>query len=123
MSSGGEFRIQFLPAQIIVTVNPDSPPRGDHGRPGSILDLALGSNIEIDHACGGVLACATCHIKVMEGAESCTQSTEEEEDQLDKAPDLSFRSRLACQCVPDGSRDLIVEIPGWNRNLVKETPH
>jgi len=29
-------------------------------------------------------------------------------------------SRLSCQCVPDGSTDLIVLIPKWNKNLVKE---
>ena len=32
-------------------------------------------------------------------------------------------SRLACQCVPDGSTDLVVEVPSWNRNLVREAPH
>jgi ferredoxin, 2Fe-2S len=27
---------------------------------------------------------------------------------------------LGCQCVPNGSCDVVVEIPGWNRNLVQE---
>ena len=36
------------------------------------------------------------------------------------APGLTPQSRLACQCVPDGSQDLVVEIPSWNRNAVKE---
>jgi len=29
-------------------------------------------------------------------------------------------SRLACQFVPDGSSDVVVEIPAWNRNEVSE---
>ena len=39
---------------------------------------------------------------------------------LDYAPGLKSNSRLACQCVPDGSEDVEVEIPPWNRNEVKE---
>ena len=33
---------------------------------------------------------------------------------------ITLQSRLSCQCVPDGSTDLVVEIPEWNKNLVKE---
>jgi hypothetical protein len=25
--------------------------------------------------------------------------------------------------VPDGSHDIVVEIPGWNRNFARETEH
>ena len=49
--------------------------------------------------------------------------TEEEEDMLDNAPGLTPTSRLACQAVPDGTRDIVVEVPEWNRNLVKEEHH
>jgi 2Fe-2S ferredoxin len=41
-------------------------------------------------------------------------------DQLDNARGVELESRLSCQCVPDGSRDVVVEIPAWNRNLVRE---
>ncbi|MDP6518420.1 MAG: 2Fe-2S iron-sulfur cluster-binding protein, partial [Planctomycetota bacterium] len=79
---------------------------------------------EIDHACGGVTACATCHVIVRAGLESCSPATEDEEDMLDLAPGLTPESRLACQAVPDGScGELVVEIPEWNRNLVQEAPH
>jgi len=40
---------------------------------------------------------------------------------LDLAPGLHPQSRLACQCVPDGTKSVIVEIPEWNRNLVSES--
>ena len=65
-------------------------------------------------------ACATCHVVVKQGLETINEALEEEEDQLEGAPDLKSTSRLACQCVPDGSTDVIVEIPEWNRNLVQE---
>ena len=39
---------------------------------------------------------------------------------LDLAPGLEPQSRLACQCVPNGTQALIIEIPEWNRNLVSE---
>ena len=60
---------------------------------------------------------------VREGLETCNETSEDEEDMLDEAPGLTPNSRLACQCVPDGSKDLVVEIPAWNRNMVKEAAH
>ncbi len=89
----------------------------------NLLEVALGHNINIEHACGGVCACSTCHVHVQSGLESCSKATDDEEDELDKAPALAPESRLACQCVPDGSRDLLVLIPKWNRNHVKEGHH
>lgn len=86
----------------------------------SLLEIAMDQDIDIDHACGGVCACSTCHVIVREGYDSCGEPEEREEDQLEKAPGLTPRSRLACQTRPDGSADLVVEIPSWNRNLVRE---
>ncbi len=104
----------------VIEVDPAKIPYEDHGLPGSILDIALGHGIEIDHACGGVCACSTCHVIVKEGLESCNEPSEAEEDQLDEAYGLTNQSRLACQCVPDGSRDVLVVVPKWNRNLARE---
>jgi 2Fe-2S ferredoxin len=114
------FTIRFLPMEKTVEVDPADMPESGTGETGSILDIALASGIDIDHACGGVCACSTCHIIVKEGLESCGESVEAEDDQLEKAPGLTSQSRLACQCVPDGSRNLVVEIPSWNRNRVRE---
>jgi 2Fe-2S ferredoxin len=114
-----KFRITFENLNKTVEVDPTALPCGT-GLPGSILDIALRSGVEIDHACGGVCACSTCHIYVKKGAGSCSESTEDELDMLDLAPDLKPSSRLSCQCVPDGEEDLVVEIPSWNRNLVRE---
>lgn len=103
-----------------VEVDPARVPYSRTGRPGSILDIALAHGIELDHACGGVCACATCHVIVREGLDTCNEPSEEEEDELDAAPSLTAFSRLACQCVPSGEKPVLVEVPAWNRNLVRE---
>jgi 2Fe-2S ferredoxin len=100
-------------------VDPDALP-AEEGQTGSVLATLLAHDVEIDHTCGGVLACSTCHIYVRQGGRSAPPPTEEEEDQLDFAPALDASSRLACQCVPDGSEDVVVELPQWKRNLVSE---
>lgn len=104
----------------VFEVDPAKIPFGRTGLPGSILDLAEGAGVEIDHSCGGVCACATCHVHVTEGRESCNAATEDEEDMLDTARELTTDSRLSCQCVPDGTKDIVVTIPAWNKNYVKE---
>ena len=115
-----EFRFTSGKASRKIEVSTDARPSSETGLPGSLLDSALASDMDIDHACGGVCACSTCHVIVKQGLQSCPPSEESEDDQLDKAPGLTPQSRLACQCVPDGSQDLIIEIPNWNRNLVRE---
>ena len=117
------YTVTFLPEDVKVEVDPAKLPYGRDGLPGSLLDIALAHGVDLDHACGGVCACSTCHVIVRKGLESCSEATEDEEDQLDQAPGLELQSRLACQCVPDGTQDLVVELPGWNRNLVHEEHH
>ena len=115
------YRITFLPMKKNVEVLFDEIPTEGDGLPGSMLNTALSAGIDMEHSCGGVCACSTCHIIVRQGLDSCNEATDDEEDMLDLAPGLEPQSRLACQCVPDGSQDIIVEIPEWNRNLVNET--
>jgi 2Fe-2S ferredoxin len=115
-----KYTITFLPWNKTVEVDPDNMPTAGTGLPGSILDIAMASDVDIDHACGGVCACSTCHLIVKEGLETLNESTEDEEDQLDKAPGLTTKSRLACQAVPNGTKNIVVEVPNWNRNLVRE---
>ena len=118
------FRITYLLAEAhakkVIEVDPAKIPYDRTGLPGSLLEIALGNGIEIDHSCGGVCACSTCHVIVREGLESCSESTDDEQDMLDTARGVTIESRLACQCVPNGSCDIVVEVPAWNRNLVKE---
>ncbi len=108
------------PEERRVEVDPSALPYTDEGLPGSILDIACGNGIDIDHACGGVCACSTCHVLVIEGSQSCNESSEAEEDMLDLAPGLEDSSRLGCQCIPNGSAEVRVVVPSWNRNTVSE---
>ncbi len=121
--TNAKYSITFLPENRTIEVDPADLPFQRDGKPGSILDVALGNDIDVDHACGGVVACSTCHVIVRAGFESCGEATEDEEDQLDNAPGLEPTSRLGCQCVPDGSVDVVVEVPDWNRNMVSEEHH
>ncbi len=109
--------------QTEVEVDPEKFPYGHDGLPGSILDIAEGFRVGLDHACGGVCACSTCHVMVHQGLESCNEANDAELDQLDEAPGLTPKSRLGCQCVPDGTTDIVVEIPEWNKNYAKEAEH
>jgi 2Fe-2S ferredoxin len=114
------FKDESTGTETEVAVDPATFPFGHLGLEGSVLDIADSAGVEINHSCGGVCACSTCHVHVLKGAASCSRATEDEEDQLDKAPDLGTDSRLACQCVPNGTQDLLVLIPRWNRNQVSE---
>lgn len=120
------YRIRFRldGEEKVVEVDPARLPYGRDGLPGSVLDVALAHDVAIDHACGGVLACSTCHIKVLRGGESCNAASDPENDMLDLAPGVTPQSRLACHTVADGSaEEIVVEVPGWNRNLVREEHH
>jgi 2Fe-2S ferredoxin len=102
-------------------VDPQKIPYGRNGLPGSILDILLSQDDDlIDHACGGVQACATCHILVEKGLESCSEISDREDDYLDQTPGLALNSRLSCACIPDGTEDITISIPDWNRNEVRE---
>lgn len=103
-----------------VKMDPEKIPYSETGLPGSILGTALGLGVDIEHSCGGVVACSTCHIIVKEGLDSCNEPTDDELDQLEEAPGFTIKSRLACQCVPNGTKDVVVEVPEWNKNLAKE---
>ena len=72
----------------------------------------------LEHACGGVCACSTCHVIVKEGFEALEPASDREEDMLDNAPCLTTTSRLGCQI--EVNRDLVVEIPPMTRNQVSE---
>ena len=102
-------RVTFLPLGRTVEVDDAKYPYGEHGKPGSILDVALANDIELEHNCGGSCACTTCHVVVREGKEHLSEMQEDEEDRLDMAEGLTIHSRLGCQAVVRG--DVVVEIP------------
>ena len=85
----------------------------------TICDVALANDIDIEHACEKSCACTTCHVIIREGFDSLEESTEEEDDLLDKAWGLEPDSRLSCQAQV-GTVDLVVEIPKYTINMVSE---
>jgi 2Fe-2S ferredoxin len=86
----------------------------------SVLDAALANGIEIEHACEKSCACTTCHVYIREGQASLNESSDEEDDMLDKAWGLDPDSRLSCQAVV-ADEDLIIEIPRYTINQVAES--
>ncbi|MCP3689094.1 MAG: ISC system 2Fe-2S type ferredoxin [Gammaproteobacteria bacterium] len=85
----------------------------------SVCDALLSNDIEIEHACEKSCACTTCHVYVREGLDSLDESSEEEDDYLDKAWGLDMDSRLSCQAIV-GEEPLIIEIPRYTINIVSE---
>ncbi|MEQ1563293.1 MAG: 2Fe-2S iron-sulfur cluster-binding protein [Nitrospiraceae bacterium] len=117
------YTVTFIAPDGVVTkveVDPAKIPYGPTGLPGSLLDVAMGSGVALEHVCGGVCACSTCHVIVKQGLESCSEGTDDEFDELEQAPVTTLQSRLGCQCVPNGTKDIVVEIPSVNKNLVRE---
>jgi len=109
-------------AKITVLPHPEYAPAGltfDSESETSICDALLEHGVEIEHACGKVGACTTCHVVVKQGFESLNPPSEDEEDMLDRAWGLQSTSRLSCQAKV-GNADLVVEIPQYSINLVKE---
>ena len=85
----------------------------------TICDAALANGIDIEHACEKSCACTTCHVVIREGFDSIEESTEEEDDLLDKAWGLEPDSRLSCQAKV-GTEDMVIEIPKYTINMVSE---
>ena len=85
----------------------------------SVMEIAQKQGIDqIEGACGGSLACATCHVYVHPDWWEKTLPEEgersvEEEDMLDLAFDIRKSSRLSCQIMmSDNLNGLVVALPG-----------
>lgn len=105
------YHITFLrPDGERVTVDYEAgvTPYHEHGKEGSLLDIALNYGIDLQHACGGNCACTTCHVIVKQGEENLTEMDEDEEDRIYMADSVTLHSRLGCQSVVKG--DVTVEI-------------
>lgn len=111
--------------QLILLPHVELCPKGaviDAQKGVSICDNLLQSGIEIDHACEKSCACTTCHVVIREGYASLSSATELEDDLLDKAWGLEPTSRLSCQALM-GNQDVVLEIPKYSINMVKEGGH
>jgi 2Fe-2S ferredoxin len=79
----------------------------------SILEVAREHDINIEGACEGSLACATCHVIVEpDQFDLLPEISEDEEDMLDLAFDLTRTSRLGCQIrITEALDGLTVTLP------------
>jgi ferredoxin, 2Fe-2S len=111
-------KITFLNLDKTVEFEHGKLPYAEHGKPESILDVALNFGIQLEHACGGNCACTTCHVIVKQGEDSLSEMDDDEQDRVDMAAGVTVHSRLGCQAVVQG--DIAIEIPDWNRNYVSE---
>jgi 2Fe-2S ferredoxin len=105
------YKVTFLrkgEEPVTVKYEPGVTPYHEHGKEGSLLDIALNYGIEMQHACGGNCACTTCHVIVKEGEENLTTMDDDEDDRLYMADGLTLHSRLGCQAVVEG--DVTVEL-------------
>jgi 2Fe-2S ferredoxin len=93
-------------------------PYDGHGRPESLLDVAMHFGIQLEHACGGSCACTTCHLIIKEGMNNLSEMEDNEADRLDTAWELTTTSRLGCQAVIKG--DVVAQFPMYTRNYVQE---
>ena len=75
----------------------------------SLLEAAEEHGARVGHACGGNLACSTCHLYVERGLDSLGDISDKENDIMDKAFDVRPESRLGCQALLAGE-DVEVEI-------------
>lgn len=85
----------------------------------TLCDALLEHGVDIEHACGKVGACTTCHVVAIRGFDSLNPVDENEEDMLDRAWGLQPHSRLSCQAIV-GSEDIVVDIPRYSINHAKE---
>ena len=79
----------------------------------SIMELAHKFDVDIEGACEGSLACATCHVIVdPDWFSKLEEASEDEEDMLDLAFGLTETSRLGCQIIMSDDLDgLVVTLP------------
>ena len=64
----------------------------------TIMEIIRDAGLDIEAACGGCCACATCHVYVTnEKIEKLNAIGDDEESMLDQAFDVEKNSRLGCQ--------------------------
>jgi len=78
-----------------------------------LMTAAHENDIELEGACGGELACSTCHLIFEDGVyDSLPEKDDEEDDMLDLAFEVTDTSRLGCQVIVQNDFDgITVQIP------------
>ena len=82
----------------------------------SVLEVCLDNGIDLQHNCGGVCGCSTCHVYVTMGMDNIQDISDKEEDFIDRAVRPRITSRLGCQCIVVNG-DIRVTIPDQSEFL------
>jgi 2Fe-2S ferredoxin len=87
----------------------------------SVLEVTEEHNIHLNHNCGGVCACSTCHVYIEKGEEFLEEISDKEMDFVDRAINPRLESRLGCQCIIlDEDAVIEVQIPDQSRIIGHE---
>jgi ferredoxin, 2Fe-2S len=86
----------------------------------TLMQAAKDNGIDIEGACGGAMACSTCHVIVDPAWYGrLPPPAMDETDMLDLAPHLTRTSRLGCQITLTDSMDgLTVTLPKATKSLL-----
>lgn len=85
----------------------------------TIQDITEDHGVHLNHNCGCVCACSTCHVYVEKGGDKLPEISDREEDFIDRAIDPRVESRLGCQCVIEDA-DYEVVIPNQSQIIGHE---
>ena len=81
----------------------------------TLMELLRDEGLDIEAACGGCCACATCHVYITNNKiDSLIKMDDDEESMLDQVFDVKKTSRLSCQI------DLTEELDGIELVLAPE---
>ena len=87
----------------------------------SVLDVAEDNDVHLNHNCGEVCACSTCHVYIHAGEDALQEISDKEEDFIDRAINPRLESRLGCQAVILEEDAVIeVEIPDQTKIIGHE---
>ncbi len=87
----------------------------------SILEVAEDNDVHLNHNCGGVCACSTCHVYIHQGEDDLEEISDKEEDFIDRAINPRLESRLGCQSIILSDDAVIeVEIPDQSKIIGHE---
>ena len=86
------------------------------GDPNStLMEILRDADLDIEAACGGCCACATCHVYINDQwLEKISPKDDDEESMLDQAFEVRNTSRLSCQI------SLSDELDGIELEIAKE---
>jgi ferredoxin len=106
-------RVRFLAPDGTETISVDALP-GER-----LLDVGQNAGQPLEGTCEGQMACSTCHVIVAaEDFDKLPPASEEEEDMLDLAANVTRHSRLSCQIWLDEALEMLtVRMPGASHNM------